>query len=266
MIVNLPWYDYPGQETELDRFWLLLRRELQLIVDMELPVALDRDTDFQDQWINPQLLLSQCCGPDLYEAQNRELVAIGRPVFGKLGCSEGNYFSYIVASKKLPRSPVVGVNALTSNSGCTALLAWLDRQEITPAAIVLTDSHEASLQAIRDQVVDVAAIDANSWSLLDHAEVTIIDYSEEMPAPPFVQSRFSPIPPIDMFAGISGTLNKMPVVGMTGMTPVSKEIYKDLSLHRSELVGKFLDDKRKAGWSGQLASISGPTMPIPNRG
>lgn len=247
MIVSLPWYDYPGQEMELDRFWLLLRQELQSIVDMELPVALDRDTDFQDQWINPELLLSQCCGPDLYETQNRELVAIGRPEFAQLSCSAGNYFSYIVASKRLPRSPVAGVNALTSNSGCTALLAWLDQHEINLAAIVLTDSHEASLQAIRDQVVDIAAIDANSWSLLDHSETTIIDCSEEMPAPPFVQSKFSPIPLADMFAGISGALNKKSVVGMTGIVPVKKEVYKDLSLHRSELVGKFLGDKRKAG-------------------
>lgn len=157
------------------------------------------------------------------------MIPVARPVFNALDCRAGNYFSYIVTGDDGPDNPVVGVNSPSSYSGYTSLFTWMEKRGIRPASVTLTHSHEASLQALRDGVIHLAAIDANSWTLLDQSGVRIIGRGEEMASPPFVQSKHSPVAPDVMFEALSSTLKKMSVVGIGGVMSTSKDDYTEMA-------------------------------------
>ncbi|PPL17989.1 hypothetical protein UN63_02125 [Oceanisphaera arctica] len=209
-MASLPWYDLPKRQLQLDHFWSVLKLQLQdrdvsLLLDTKLPNSLDRHTPLEQQWANPNLLLSQCCGPDLFTPQAQGLVPIARPVFGDLDCTPGQYFSYIVsASGREPESrrfkgrQSAGmtrfvINSASSRSGCAALFEWAAASNIDCDEVLISGAHANSLDYLRRGAADLAAIDAHSWPLLDSRGTTIIGRSTEAPTPPFVMHQHNPI-------------------------------------------------------------------------
>ncbi|MBM7454687.1 hypothetical protein HNR62_000516 [Oceanisphaera litoralis] len=215
LIASLPWYDLPPLQPGLDAFWSVLRHELHRLSTSRssnrghwpLPDNLDRHTPLVEQWAHPGLLLSQCCGPDLFTPPAQELVPIARPVFGDLDCTPGQYFSYIVcASGREPdrrrftgrQSAASGrfvINSASSRSGCAALFEWAGASGIDCDQVLISGAHAASLAYLRNGAADLAAIDAHSWPLLDSSGITIIGRSTEAPTPPFVMHRQCPVAP-----------------------------------------------------------------------
>ena len=211
LVASLPWYDLPPLQPKLDAFWSVLRNELHQLSaplfsgPLPLPDTLNRHTPLVEQWSDSGLLLSQCCGPDLFTPQAEGLVPIARPVFGDLMCTPGQYFSYIVSASgrepdsqwfkdhKRNDSARFVINSASSRSGCTALFEWAGTNRIGCDKVLLSGAHADSLDYLRRGVADLAAIDAHSWPLLNSRGITIIGRSTEAPTPPFVMHRSSAI-------------------------------------------------------------------------
>ncbi len=244
LIASLPWYDLPPLQPGLDAFWSVLRHELHRLStsrlsDREpLPDTLDRHTPLVEQWANPDLLLSQCCGPDLFTPQARGLVPIARPVFSDLMCTPGQYFSYIVSAsdrefelegRKSARSARFVINSASSRSGCAALFEWANANEIDCNQVLISGAHAGSLEYLRNGAADLAAIDAHSWPLLDNRGITIIGRSTEAPTPPFVMHQHSPVSAALMRKALSGAIQQAGAsINIEAIMSASSQTYRPI--------------------------------------
>lgn len=233
LIASLPWYDLPTSRDALDCFWLRLHAELEAQSVPGLPPTLNRDLSPQQLWQRPELLLSQCCGPDLFTPDAHELEPFARPVFQDLACTPGSYFSHIVAAGSFTtiQNPRLVVNAPSSRSGCLALLEWLQEQGVmlNGAEPLISGSHQQSLQYLREGKADLAAIDAHSWSLLDHQDLTVIGRSREAAAPPFVRHRLNPIPTAVLYRSLEQTIYELgSTIGISGLIETDIKTYRSM--------------------------------------
>ena len=175
MPASFPWYDLPSVQWANDSLWQATG----------FPGELDRHQSVSDFWHDPDLLVTQACGLDLFLSE-APIEPVAAPVFD-LDCEAGMYFSYIVGNVN---GRVAAVNSLSSRSGWSALLTIC-----TPQRVVVTGSHQASLQALKAGIADVAAIDAVSWSIIERdapakvAGLEIVERSSEAPSPPYVVRR-----------------------------------------------------------------------------
>lgn len=234
LIATLPWYDLPATSNNMDTLWLAIRRELcglnELFRD-SLPDALERDSDLVEIWQRPELILSQCCGPDLFTPQAAALEPIARPVFNRLYCTPGDYFSHIVsAASKLPEHPRLVINSLTSRSGCFALIEWLESQGIKPASIEVSGSHQESINWLLNGKADLAAIDAQSWLFLTTQQLIIIGQSRPAPAPPFVMHRDSPLSEHSVYNALErAVIVYGEQLSLGGLMHADRELYRPLA-------------------------------------
>lgn len=185
-IASLPWYDHPVSAPALDRFWETLRNRLLGAGLKGAPHNLNRSIPLVNQWQNPGLVLSQCCGPDLFTTSAGKVSCLGRPVFTDLDCPPGYYYSHIVSRDVLVSNPCVAINSLTSWSGNTALKQWLLEHGVEYSRCVITGSHQGSLNLLRQGQVDLIAVDGHTWTSLDHHGVNIIGRSGLALTPPYI--------------------------------------------------------------------------------
>lgn len=228
LIASLPWYDLPPARTGLDAFWQQLRSELAGHSDLELPVQLDRNMPLAELWASPGLVLSQCCGPDLFTPAARYLQPVARPVFAHLDCEPGHYYSHIVTvHARLPARPRLVVNSPSSRSGCVALYEWLRRHHIEPGSVVISGAHARSLEFLRTGQADLAAIDAHSWTLLNTHDIHIMDNSAPALSPPFVMHVSAPLNP-DMLAEalMSAVKHNGHAIGIGGLCAAQRQDYQ----------------------------------------
>ena len=143
MLASFPWYDFPSVQWANDRVWEATG----------YPGELNRHQTLSELWHDPDLLVTQACGLDLFLSE-APIEPVASPVFD-LDCEAGMYFSHIVGNVN---GRVAAVNSLSSRSGWSALLSIC-----TPQRVVVTGSHQASLEALRVGIADVAAIDAVTW-------------------------------------------------------------------------------------------------------
>lgn len=183
---SLPWYDHPSSSMALDSFWQSMRERLVSDGMADVPARLNRSQPLPDQWRDPGLLLSQCCGPDLFTESTATLSCLGRPVFSDLDCQSGFYYSHIVSRETEVSNPAVAINSPTSWSGNLALGQWLAARGSSSSRCVISGSHQNSLDLLRAGEVDVVAIDAHAWNLLDPSGLSVIGRSELAATPPFI--------------------------------------------------------------------------------
>ena len=191
LVASLPWYDHAITQPALDRFWDAMAQFLKAQGCRQVPADLQRRVDARLLRQSPRLMLSQCCGPDLFTTEGADLSVIGRPVFADLDCQQGYYHSHIVACKPELHSPVrVAVNSLSSRSGYLALLEWTQAHDTNISSVQVSGSHLNSLQLLTRGQADIAAIDAhviNQYKLT--IDLPILGTSQAAPAPPFVCHR-----------------------------------------------------------------------------
>ena len=174
MTASFPWYDLRSVQWANDRIWASMYPDAP---------PLDRQTPYEEQWRSPTLVISQACGLDLH-LNSAPIEPVFAPIFDLPDCPDGEYFSYLVGR---PGTGVAAINALTSRSGCAVLLA-----RTKPRALLLTGSHRASIEAVRDGHADFASIDAVTWHLLirDAPEelegIEIAERSNSTTSPPYV--------------------------------------------------------------------------------
>ena len=125
------------------------------------------------------------------------------------------------------------VNSPSSRSGCNALLEWFATQGWQADQYLISGSHEASLQLIRDGLADYAAIDAHSWNLLSQADtgngIVIIDRSSEAPAPPYVTHRHGKVSAEQLCTALGEALARHgEALGIAGILPTGTDVYRSM--------------------------------------
>ena len=199
---QLPWYDHPGSSAALDRFWRCVREALRASGEYDVPERLTRGVDVRAQWRSPGLLLSQCCGPDLFTPAGADLVPIARPTFADLDVGAGRYFSHVVGRVPTDVHPRIVVNETSSRSGHGALREWLGAEGLHAGRVIVSGSHAASIVALRRGAAGLAAIDAHSWRWLDTRGLEVIGRSAAAPSPPWVMHRHAGVEPARMRAAL----------------------------------------------------------------
>ncbi len=229
-IVNLPWYDSPAAAKSLDFFWSALRQELVLLGFQDLPITLNRGGSLVDQWQDPNLFLSQCCGPDLFTESTSGVSCLGRPIFTDLDCAAGYYYSHIVSLGSPLLNPRIAINSPSSWSGHYALERWLAESGLESSVRIVSGSHQQSLNLLRLGKDDLIAVDAHYWNLLDTEDAVIIDRSQTAPTPPFITNLADE----DARQLLRGALeNSLAVhghsLGISGMLLSDRKIYQPFS-------------------------------------
>ncbi len=140
------------------------------------PVEIDvaRESDLESFWASDRLLLSQTCGYPLTHALADRVQVVATPVFDAEGCEGADYRSVLVVRDDDPadtlaalRGRRAAINGEDSNSGFNVF-----RHVVAPLAIdgrffstvTTTRSHRASMEAVRNDVADIAAIDCVTYA------------------------------------------------------------------------------------------------------
>ena len=239
----LPWYRFPETQPILDSIWKDVVSELRVAGVEHAPEFLDHTTAHRAFLSKPSLVLSQCCGPDLFQDDAVNMVPFAAPVISAYQVEPGYYFSHIVTGKSGVTSqsgvtgesaehicPRVVINSRTSHSGCTAVKLWLDAHGIEEYTIYESGSHHNSVRELQAGRADIAAIDALSWRFLNTNGLEILDNSEPALAPPFIAGCNSTIPIDLMRPMLDSAFNRHgKSLGITGLVPITKSDYRRLS-------------------------------------
>jgi ABC-type phosphate/phosphonate transport system substrate-binding protein len=175
MIAGLPMYDLPEIRTETDTLWQAIAAALSRRGLAGAPAQLTRDRDEMALWTAPDLLLAQTCGYPLTHALAGRVQLVATPCYAAPGCDGPLYTSLLVAredegaSLEAMRGTRAAYNMVTSQSGYAALraaVAPLARDGRFFGGLVETGSHAASIDAVRDRLADICAVDAVTHALL----------------------------------------------------------------------------------------------------
>ncbi|MEJ8572507.1 phosphate/phosphite/phosphonate ABC transporter substrate-binding protein [Microbaculum marinum] len=201
MIASLPMYDWPELRHATDALWTSLRDALR-DRGLDAPDGLERHRDRDEQWRDPELLLSQTCGFPFATALKESVRLVAAPLYVAEGCAGPAYCSVIVvraddSARTLHdlRGRRAAFNARDSQSGYNAF-----RAAIAPLAqggtyfseTVETGAHVASMRAVIEGSADCAAIDCVCWALAEHyrfdlaSRLRVLAWSPPAPALPFV--------------------------------------------------------------------------------
>ena len=188
MIAQLGMYDWPQLRTAHHQYWTTLRLHLGYG-----PENLTWDaSDYWAIWQSPDLLLSQTCGLPYRANLHQQVNLIGTPDYGLDGCASGEYNSVIVAQTKRPdlQNGILAINDELSQSGWAA--PWA--HGLRPNRICVTGGHAASAKAVAMGHATLAAIDAQTWTLLirytDWArDLQVIERTAPTPALPYITAK-----------------------------------------------------------------------------
>lgn len=176
LIAALPMYDLPELQPATNALWAAIATRLRDDGVIDVPHQLTRGAPLDELWASPDLLLGQTCGYPLVTRLQGRVTLVATPCYGAPGCAGSSYRSAIVVRRDDPAAKLedlrrrrCAVNEPTSNSGMNLL-----RAAIAPLAsggayfdqVLLTGAHVASVEAIRDNAADVAAIDCVTWAHL----------------------------------------------------------------------------------------------------
>ena len=215
LIASLPMYGVGLVDAANDALW----QELCSAVPSALQAVPLRqpEGDLHEHWLDPDLAMSQTCGGPLVDSLTGRVAVVGTPHYDADGCEGPDYCSLLIARTAALecarergilyfRAARAAINSLDSLSGCTALLAAaaseLDRVDGTNREffreLVMTGSHQASVQCVADRRADVAAIDCVTFSLLrahrpDALEgVAVFGRTSHLPGLPIITAKDSP--------------------------------------------------------------------------
>ncbi len=197
MIASLPMYDRPETRGANERLWHRIRDELRLLwkdipeVGYPLPEHLSHPDDPWAHWQSPDLVLSQTCGLPYRTRLHGKVRLVGTPDYGLPGCAPGFYNSVILMRTSDPRgapedwpSLTLAVNTFESQSGWAAPKAQADMLGVQFGSTIETGSHLASVCAVAEGRADIAAIDAQSWRMIERWEPVAEALSEIMRTEP----------------------------------------------------------------------------------
>lgn len=212
-----------------------------------IPVVFDPTATDEERRValdDPAPGLVWMCGLETVLRQDDGRLAaaiIGAPVFP--GRAAPVYDSVIVASGRAPatltdlQGRTLAINQPDSWSGHHALRAHLHRIGLPQAGfrrIVVTGSHEASIDAVTDGTADIAAIDDTVWTARiardpHAAALSVIDRTETWPAPPFSLTDVT-----DQRLG-EAIRDALPHVGVPGLAAIERASDAEYAVFRDGL-------------------------------
>lgn len=193
MIASLPMYDRPEVQGATDRLWQAIRQTLG-----HGPDQLTRDGEVWEQWRSADLLLSQTCGYPYRAVLHGKVALVGTPDYGLDGCAPGQYRSVFVARRDDGRvdpadfaTSLFAYNEPLSQSGWAAPAAWAEARRLSFGNTLRTGGHRASALAVAERRADLAALDAQSWRLMERFDsfaerLHVIGATPPTPALPFI--------------------------------------------------------------------------------
>ncbi|WP_295810485.1 PhnD/SsuA/transferrin family substrate-binding protein [uncultured Nitratireductor sp.] len=192
LIAALPMYDWPECRHEIDAQWRHLRDALRK-QGVNAPEALTRGGDLQALWRSPNLLLAQTCWGPMEAGLSDYVQVVGQPDYSAFEGGAGTHYSSAIVMRadmaqkavaapgdgtaRLPldlmRDERLAFNEALSRSGFLALIQDIkDIAEDTDlfSEKIETGGHRMSLQAVRDGLADLCAIDCRSWAMAQRFE------------------------------------------------------------------------------------------------
>jgi hypothetical protein len=212
MIAALPMYDRPEMAMATDALWAAIRDGLRA-QGVAAPERLTRDRDPWAIWTDPGLVLAQSCGLPFRARLHRDVRLVATPDYGLPGCPPGYYNSVIIArDTALPAHPRVAINDALSQSGWAALHQWAGDRGLALGPVTVTGAHAASARAVADGLVDLAAIDAQTWRLLqrhDGADAAL-EIARTPPTPGLPLITAATQDPAPIRAALRAALDRLP--------------------------------------------------------
>lgn len=197
MIANLPMYHRPELETVHNRFWQLIRKNLQEF-NIDSPEKLSQNAGEMEVWQRADLVLSQTCGMPYRKKLNGKVTLIGTPHYEIKDCQPGYYHSAFVVHKNDTRTRLTDYeNALfaynneMSQSGFAAAKAEAKKHNFWFQNTICSGGHLNSAKMIAGKKTEIAAIDAVSLTLMEryddfYTDLKIIRWTEPTPALPYI--------------------------------------------------------------------------------
>jgi ABC-type phosphate/phosphonate transport system substrate-binding protein len=207
-IAVLPMYNFPWTAAANDALWAAISARL-VGTGVHAPVSLARGGDLAALWLDPGLIFGQTCGYPYMTDLRDSVTLIATPEYAFPGCEGASHRSFIIRRASDSRGELsefrgstAALNAYDSNTGMN-----LFRATIAPIAgeapffrtIVVTGSHEASMEAVADGRADLASIDCVSFALFGRGRpelierIALVAESPLSPCLPFIASaRLAP--------------------------------------------------------------------------
>lgn len=201
MFASLPMYARDETQCAHDAYWALVRNALQRR-GVAAPGTLARvGGDLMQDWLRPDLLLSQTCGYPFRTVLRKRVFLIGTPDYGVADCPPGYYRSIFICRADDTRASLsdfdgaaFAYNDEMSQSGYVGPLVHARGHGIRLNPGQRTGSHRASVFAVAAGTAGIAAIDAVTWSILQRWEpglerVRQLAATAPTPGLPYVTAR-----------------------------------------------------------------------------
>jgi ABC-type phosphate/phosphonate transport system substrate-binding protein len=200
MIASLSMYDWPDQFVHWDRFWGHVRTALGTR-GMEAPLALTRGGSLWAHWENPDLILGQTCGMPYRQRLHDRVSLVGTLDHGLDGAPPGYYYSVLVARHAAAGTVVdfadgtLAYNGLDSESGWAAAQNHAALHGFRFRRKLHTGAHRESARAVAEGRADIAAIDAETWRLVETympevaSNLRVIARTRPTPGLPLITAR-----------------------------------------------------------------------------
>jgi ABC-type phosphate/phosphonate transport system substrate-binding protein len=202
-IAILPMYDFPWIAAANDALWGSISARLTE-AGVQSPAKLTRGGDLALLWRHPGLVFGQTCGYPYVTGLKDAVALIATPEYAFPGCDGASHRSFLIrrvndSRRGLSefRGATAALNAYDSNTGMNlfrAAIASVARGAPFFRAVIVTASHEASVEAVAAGRADLASIDCVTFALLGrgHPEllerVAIVAESPLSLALPFIAS------------------------------------------------------------------------------
>jgi ABC-type phosphate/phosphonate transport system substrate-binding protein len=211
-IAILPMYDFPWTAAANDALWGSISARLTE-AGVQSPPRLTRGGDLAALWRHPGLVFGQTCGYPYVTGLKGLATLIATPEYAFPGCDGASHRSFLIrrlndSRRGLSefRGATAALNAHDSNTGMNlfrAAIASVARGAPFFHAVIVTGSHEASVEAVAEGRADLASIDCVTFALLGGGRpellerVAIVAESPLSPGLPFIASASLGQPTID---------------------------------------------------------------------
>lgn len=197
MIASLMMYARPELEAAHSRLWASLRTALGQR-GIEAPVALSQSAPPFEVWESPQLILSQTCGMPYRTQLQGRVKLVGTPDYQLEDCPAGHYRSAIVVRADDPREMLgayadarLAYNAQHSQSGFAALYNHAAPSGIWFQKRIESGAHLASARMVAQGQADIAALDGQTWRLIQRyegwaAKLRVLEFTAPTPGLPLI--------------------------------------------------------------------------------
>lgn len=239
MIASLTMYARPELAPALDVFWRTIRDQLK-VRGIDAPAYLSQQAEEFSVWENPALVLSQTCGMPYRIRLHPSVQLVGTPDYGLEGCPAGYYRSAIVVRADDPRDGLAAFsqarltyNMAHSQSGFAALYAHAAPYGFWFRSRLRSGSHLASARMIAEGQADIAALDAQTWRLIQRYEpwagaLRVLEYPPPTPGLPLITGPKQD--PDQMRDAIRAAIEEMPdkvrgMLDLKGLVAIPSSAY-----------------------------------------